>query len=404
MSQPAAENGRRVAIDALRGVAVLGVIVCHLPRTTGPAFSGAWWAGLVPDLGALGVTLFLVLSGYCIHARAARDPLAPIDWRAFWRRRMVRLYPVYLVALGISIFLDWNAGRPWPTIADVLAHLTLTHNLTASYSFSAGNAALWSLGMEVQVYLLYPAYLALRRRWPATRVAAVALAVTVIWRLSQMGLQLILYRRGWAPPPQQSLFGLGSLECWPFAFWAPWVLGAVAAEVAAGTAAPPRWLMGRAMAFGCLAIAVVTHPRVLWTIAKLRTITDLSGGLVIKDSARWLGVLAEPALAVSSAALLIAWTRPRAIGPRGRWMQWLAAAGAVSYSLYLVHLPILRGPLAGWLNIDDRWPAVCLRQVTALAACGAAAYLLFIFVERPFARVASTAASTDETGNRRLAA
>src|SRR5688500_1389308 len=92
------ERARRLtSIDALRGIAALAVVLTHIPREHRGRIDGTFFAFLPIDFGTLGVPLFLVISGFCIHLAVARRALeghsASVDWAAFWKRRFYRLYP-----------------------------------------------------------------------------------------------------------------------------------------------------------------------------------------------------------------------------------------------------------------------------------------------------------------------
>ena len=118
-----AANSRLHGIDILRALAALVVVLYHA-RTE-------FWIGLQqtyriygshtvrPDiwlsyasipfsLGWLGVPVFFVLSGYCIHLGVARkltnDPGHRLDVRKFYIRRIVRIYPVYIAALLLQLW------------------------------------------------------------------------------------------------------------------------------------------------------------------------------------------------------------------------------------------------------------------------------------------------------------
>jgi len=161
-------------LDHIRGVAIIGVLVFH---SLGSAYGIAKlrWHGWLPDFdvpgsflllfpatfGWLGVAVFFVVSGFCIHLshQRAKDE----DLRAFFIRRFFRIYPPYLAALLIFSFLyPWHEIRLCspPSLARFCTHLFLVHNLHSG-SFNAINMAFWSVAVEFQLYLLYPLVLVL---------------------------------------------------------------------------------------------------------------------------------------------------------------------------------------------------------------------------------------------------
>lgn len=88
--------GRALALDGLRTVAIVAVILYHLHV---PQFEGGW----------IGVTVFFVLSGYLISTLLLRerDKTGTIRLGSFWWKRLLRLYPA-LVALVVAGLLLWN--------------------------------------------------------------------------------------------------------------------------------------------------------------------------------------------------------------------------------------------------------------------------------------------------------
>jgi peptidoglycan/LPS O-acetylase OafA/YrhL len=98
---------------------------------------------------------------------------------AFWRRRLWRLYPTYVVALAGSIallLLMWATGsgeellarypepRPWWIAADFGSHALMLHGVQPLFDQGAGNPPLWTLAREEYLYLMYPILLAIRPR------------------------------------------------------------------------------------------------------------------------------------------------------------------------------------------------------------------------------------------------
>src|SRR5438128_198415 len=133
MSQGAAaarsSSPRLESVDFLRGVAALSV-VCHHAINFGwgrnMPMGVPWFRALhaVVDRGDLGVPLFFVISGFCIHLRWARARAAggssPLELGSFWRRRLHRLYPPYFVALCASmalVVIAYLLGHETPLIS-----------------------------------------------------------------------------------------------------------------------------------------------------------------------------------------------------------------------------------------------------------------------------------------------
>ena len=302
-------------VDQLRGLAALAVVVCHLavsaylnaPNLDG----GSWpWLGKILGFGYLGVPLFFVISGFCIHlpyarALAAADPEAPEpDWKRFFARRFWRLYPPYVAALAVALTLWWLAGSPIPWVA-VTTQAVLLHPFHTA-TFDGVNPPAWTLAVEAQLYLVYPVVFWLSARLGPLRALGAVLAVTMGYRvvLALMPLPVELGGPAWV------VF---------LARWFEWVLGATVAE----------WAAGR-----------LTLPRVLRT--PWPGIAMLGVGVWIEWHAGSYGlyVLKEPVYGVAFALLLyaaLAHERPGLPSAAGRY---LAGVGVYSYSLYLLHRPI----------------------------------------------------------------
>src|SRR5712691_13286907 len=131
-----------MSIDALRGIAALGVVLYHAVLQTTNAVPHnlfKWPVKLIQFLssfGYIGVFLFFVISGFCIHLQWARARAAgqrhEIRFGSFWKRRIRRLYPPYLIALAFYLLLPAliNGVNPSHFIAyDVVMHVLMLHNL-----------------------------------------------------------------------------------------------------------------------------------------------------------------------------------------------------------------------------------------------------------------------------------
>ena len=188
-------HSRLLSVDVLRALAALAVVLHHIPRFADGLSSEMRLVLFLPlRLGALGVPLFLVLSGFCIHLRAAavlaRGQEVRGDWGRFWRRRFFRLYPPYLAAIALSVAIYYVVDpRVYPKPEgisdlprDLIAHLLLIHNLFHEYCYGLGNGVFWSLGLEEQLYGLYFVYLLMRRRWPSGRTLLAVCVVSLVWK------------------------------------------------------------------------------------------------------------------------------------------------------------------------------------------------------------------------------
>nr|NLI50950.1 acyltransferase [Propionibacterium sp.] len=157
----AATRARNASLDGLRGVAALAVLWSHLVVHLGLM--------PIPPLGGMGVLVFFVLSGYLIARIVAKRAAEPGAYRAFLRRRFVRLAPAITVlsVAGALILILTHAAEPrWAAQQGLLA-------LTQTTAFASGAgvavhpvlAPTWSLTVEWVFYLLFPAVLlALVRR------------------------------------------------------------------------------------------------------------------------------------------------------------------------------------------------------------------------------------------------
>lgn len=335
----------------LRAIASVAVAIAHVPQTAMPdlhARRGTDWS----TLGAFGVGLFFVISGFCIHAPLVRRELEGadprIDYRAFYRRRFVRLYPAHLGALALSVLAA--ALVPTPAGAASLVsvttptqlglHLFMAHTFDSA-AFHSGNAVLWTLALETHFYLAYPLFLALRRRFGTTRVllfaTAVAVALTVAGRFAGPSFALV----------QASALGR----------WWEWILGCLVVELVLSRrpSASPSYLQVIAVTLGTLALGLV--------------MPHVHGG----GAAR---ALIWP-FTFGAAIVAASWMRP----PEARALpRALLAVGHASYSLYLTHPIAYHLAVAALFAIGAGPPAL----LVGLSAAGAAlTWAYYVAVERP---------------------
>lgn len=173
-------SGRLDFLDALRGIAVLLVLVQHLGELLFPAVDRL--STHVVQFGQLGVMVFFLCSGFIIPASLERG--GPGATRAtalagFWRSRVFRLYPLYWVSLaGAAVLVVVGVYSPGPMSGgDWLANLTMLQ------AFAGSPHALglyWTLAFEMAFYLALSALFLLGRHRSSAALSLAASAGCVI--------------------------------------------------------------------------------------------------------------------------------------------------------------------------------------------------------------------------------
>lgn len=342
-------QGNDPALDGLRGLAVLIVLLSHMANAGMPVLPGFSLSGI----GKSGVYLFFVLSAFLLTrlllAKPAEAWRRTATWADYALRRTLRIVPLYLVVLGTSAAITAAGVAPWwpyPMPADALVrHLLL----------QAGVNVLWSIPVEFHYYLWLPVVaggLATAERaggWMLATAVALggAAAAMAIW------------------PPGESL--VNDVRLGPYLVL--FIGGALAAVFSNRWAAtpPPAAIVS---AFGALAL--------LMLVATIPAVAARSGvvGWTPELNHRWFAFFA---LAWATLVLAVVHGGPRlrrffALAP-------LRALGWVSFSAYLWHMPVLslvRGPLA-----LDGWAALAA-FVTGTALVSWASWRA---IERPMQRV-----------------
>ena len=387
------EAGHIPAIEGLRGVAVLWVILFHYVVVRDGRFDDPVIAAIaavkplnvIVRNGYLGVDLFFLISGFLLtlpwFMRAARGAPPP-SIREFYARRFWRIAPAYYVQLVVlfAIVLPllkgityWRADL-YVIAANVVAHGAFLHNTTPLTSSSLNiNGALWTLAVEAQYYALVPFAALAFLRAPAVSLV-IAIAAAVAWQLgARHGLDgLVAFERR-----------LGTPWGWPEAAIRQLLLTQLPsylAHFALGILAGRAWLRWRERPLSPGARRAL----VAATVAALALLYVVYGhlGPVLGDIT-WLVV----PLAFGLAFFTLAASDRGGLPPRGQdptaahpllGRGPLAFLGRVSYSAYLYHLLVLTVwnaymPALGWMSLP-----------LYLGAVIAIAWLSWRQVERPF--------------------
>ncbi|MGW0797788.1 acyltransferase family protein [Streptomyces sp. NPDC002692] len=296
-------------LDGLRGLTALYVVLFHCWLLAFPGFprnSGPSWLGWLM-YGRLAVVLFLTLSGFSLALSAARRGWRSGSLAGFLRRRAWRILPPYWAALVFSLAVArWVVPASHfgpPTGASVLVYGLVAQDMITA---PTPNGAFWSIGVEAELYLVFPLLLLIRRRLGAVVLLAGVTLLVVAHGLTANG-----------GTPVEGLNGLTPNLAPVF------VAGLVGAGVVVASERfrrlPWHWAAALA-ALPVLALIVVKGP--VWTV----------------DHYFWVDLAVVPAMTLLLVA--VSTGRPDVL-TRLLSTRPVRALGDFSYSLYLVHLPIV---------------------------------------------------------------
>ena len=192
----AAEPARIDALDGLRGIAILLVVLFHAlffdPGLIGSGPPGDSLYLRVVTLGWCGVDVFFVLSGFLITGILLRARGCPRYFTTFYARRALRIFPLYYVVVVALLFV---LDRPPATAAEKASYLLYYQNvrfaLFGELQFDPARLVTWSLAIEEQFYLVWPAVVWWCGRRTLVRICAIAIVLSIalrLWLLAE-GLQ-----------------------------------------------------------------------------------------------------------------------------------------------------------------------------------------------------------------------
>lgn len=322
-------------IDGLRALAVLLVVAHHVmlhsPSLTVPV-PFASWAHVMLE-GAHGVDLFFVLSGFCLSypllARLRGEHAARFDVTRYFAKRIVRIVPPYYAA--VALLLLTPAARAGVNAGDVVKQL-----LFLDWHTSFLNGSFWTLCVEFRWYFFFPIALALWINRPRA-----------FWAVASASVILYGITRVHAPD-------VGTLL--------PFMLGIVAADLEI------RSVRVEQIAMALLPVAVLGALVLEQSASMPSAFGGESSIFFVQTNPGWQ-------LAAFAFVLLASRIRPlRALLSSPP----LVTVGVASYSIYLVHEPIVTQ-----LQRDLRLPFQ-QEMLLSYAAALAAGLLFWAPFERPW--------------------
>jgi peptidoglycan/LPS O-acetylase OafA/YrhL len=353
--------GRIPALDGLRGIAILLVLFHHL-SVYDPAGPIGTRLSVIAEFASHGVDLFFALSGFLIARQLAGIRSVPGFAPRFWLHRAAKIVPLYFLVVfavfgplkelltlsGYQEKLRWllAARQNWPWYVFFLSNV---HNAIDARFTNPALDVCWSLGIEVQFYLLayFVARLVSPSRWP--RVAIYGIVAAILFRVGE-----VMLGTAWVPilvltPGRLDAFGFG-------------IVAALA----------PAWLARcpLSVAYSLLAMPFLTH----WsrTDASVQiigyTYVALAAGVFIERASR---------------------PTPNSISQGFLTSRWLGFLGQISYSIYIIHLPIraalrdLLLPSTRILDSPEAWVAQGAYYLGTGLVCVGAGWFTWKFIEEP---------------------
>jgi peptidoglycan/LPS O-acetylase OafA/YrhL len=318
------------SVHLLRGIAALMVLMAHAFRSF-YFWDVSWFDKSVLDVGQIGVSVFFVISGFVLPLSLQKSYRLP-DFPRFLLRRFVRIEPTYLASMVVAIAWVWTATRlapnatPWRLdIGQVLAHLMYLVPFT---DYKWINDVYWTLAIEFQFYLFIGAAFVLFRGAANKSVflpGALIVVFACVAFLYRLCIPIQLLR--FAP-----FFGIGLLAWWVF----------------------------------CYPVSQRLYVLTLVAIMVIGAFSGLSfSNLIFGAAAFFVILLWKPG--------------------KSRWR----FLGTISYSLYVIHPPIVAIEHVIGLRLAGTMfkPALFLLPLAAIAASIGAAWVLHRLVEGPTMRL-----------------
>lgn len=187
-----------LALDGLRGIAILMVVMFHLFQWFNPVFGNLGLFALFRN-GWSGVELFVILSGYLIYSSLQSGYGKPFWLQHYAKRRLFRIYPVLLVTTLVCALLALHSISPFTwhlarfreghTISAVAELMVKDLFLVRSFNWLVPevlNPPSWSLGVELSYYLLIPLFVIAFRK---QRLMAVVMILGALFTAKRIDIR-----------------------------------------------------------------------------------------------------------------------------------------------------------------------------------------------------------------------
>lgn len=310
-ARPTTVRQRLDGLDVLRGAAVGAVLIGHS------------WPGVFQGAGIVGVIVFFVLSGYLITGVLLRDVerYRKVRYGRFYAHRAFRLLPALILFLGVYAVVELTADVLGDRSKGIIGYTLLAgfgylKDLPLPFDVSMAIGPLWTLAVEEQFYLIWPALLvlALRKNRQGRLIGWSAAVVISLMTATVLGMVIL------APHLHSLVYALPTT----------WGLGLIiGSALSLYRVRVFRWFSGPRLRMAALPASIlVLAALVFFPKANETPAFFFIGG----------------PLAMAAAAVLVVLAASRT-GSAPKWTRALQLLGTVSYAAYLWNYPVIL-----WLN------------------------------------------------------
>jgi peptidoglycan/LPS O-acetylase OafA/YrhL len=352
------------SIDSLRGVAILMVLLYHIHAWVPGLSKLPGWYLFPMSLGFSGVDFFFVLSGFSLYYAWVRQAeiTETVDVKKYYWRRFWRIYPPYIIAFTIP-WVPSFASTPHDALKEALWHVTLMHNYSEKYFYGA-NGPLWSIAVEAQFYLLFPLIIWMTKRWGVNRVVFFGVLLSLIYRFGVfLNFGDLTYRQ--VPKPYLQGFWLARI---------------------------PNFLLGI-----LLASRWINLPQSEKTKYPINLLFLVAGFITLLGTWVFVYYFRHSSMIIRELGFAMGYAMLGFAVLRGAIQyvmsaRWLHFTGKISFSLYLIHAPIvllLSNSYRKMLPEFAIWHGF-LGMIVAILICYLAAFAFYRWIETPFFNKART--------------
>jgi peptidoglycan/LPS O-acetylase OafA/YrhL len=343
-----------ISIELLRAFAAFTVFYYHSHiGSIAAKYTHIQWLSYTDQIGSTyAVPLFFLLSGFCIHLSSLNQlkENKPLSLKKYYLNRFFRIFPAYFFALILSIIVI-SFTKPIVKVSsiDFVVHLFIGQGFSVPY-FNTINLVLWTITVEMIFYLVYPIYYHINRKLNANIALLFSSIIT--------GISICLYMvfDDKLTPPEIFLFTN---------LWFGWCFGA--------------WLCNRY--FGDPSF----FKSAKWAMIIIFIVISFAASLFVYfDNEILINNILN--IVIWSPILIFLIQRESYLIKIKKWLKIPIALGVSSYSLYLLHIPLIRVKNSMLLFINNQ-QVYLIAMVIGTILIPVICYFNYYLIEIPFLKL-----------------